>query len=126
MKGKLILLAGSVVGISRMCPASTPEAWAEFEGDVRTASEALVENVVLEAEVYVDPFGSESYGMAIVHGFDRSTSAEVAYITVYEKATGSIEISGEILLSDLDWWKELADENQRLRRALEASKNERR
>lgn len=104
MKCRLILLAGVSMGISKVCPASTPEAWAEYQEDVRAASEALIDDIVLKPEVYVDPFGSESFGMAIIHGFDRSTLAEVVYITVCDKSTGNMEISGEIPCSGLGWW----------------------
>lgn len=120
VKGNLILLAGSMMVIIQVCQASTPEAWEEFGDDVRAASEVLVEDIILKPEIYVDPFGSESYGMAVIHGFDRSTLAEVVYIAVYDKATGGIEISGEILPSELRWLRDLLDENLRLRRTLEA------
>jgi|GEM_PF-2278095 len=122
MTSRLILLAGFVLGHSQICEASTPEAWEEFEGRVRAASETLVEGIVLNTDIYVDPFGSESYGIAIIHGFDGSTSSEVLYVTVFNKETGSIEISGEILPSGLDWWRDLLDENRRLRTALETIK----
>lgn len=108
------------MGISQICPASTPEAWVEFGDSVRAASEALVEDIILKPEIYVDPFGSESFGIAVIHGFDRSTHAEVVYIAVYDKAAGDIELSGEILPSDLGWWKDLVDENLRSRRTIEA------
>ncbi len=127
MRGGLILLAGSLVGIGGMCRASTPEAWVEFEESVRAASEALIAGqAVSMTEIYVVPFGSESYGIALIHGFDSSTSVEMVYVTVYEKTTGNIEMSGEITLSELDWWRHLTDENSRLRSALEAIKTRRR
>ena len=126
MRYSLILLAGCVMGISRVCLASTPEAWEEFGDSVRAASESLVEDLIFKPEVYVDPFGSESYGIAVIHGFDRSTLAEVVYIAVYDKATGGIEIGGEILPSEFSWWRDLLDENLRLRRTLEALEGDRR
>jgi len=123
MRRGLILLAGSLAAIGRMCHASTPEAWDEFEDSVRTASEALIAGQsVSTPEAYVVPFGSESYGIALVHGFDSATSVEVVFVTVYEKTTGEIESSGEIPLSELDWWRRLSDENRRLRNTLEALK----
>jgi hypothetical protein len=123
MRGGLILLAGSLLGIGRMSLASTPEAWAEFEDSVRTASEALIAGqAVSMTDIFVVPFGSESYGIALVHGLDNSTSVEVVYVTVYDKTTGDTEMSGEIPLSEMDWWRRLTDENRRLRIALEAIK----
>ena len=44
----------------------------------------------------VDPFGSESYGLARVTGKAKGADTEIAAICVYDKKTKAVEISGEL------------------------------
>lgn len=91
MRRSLILASFLMLGLPAASYASSDDAWAEFRADVKTACEALspTEGTVL---VEVNPFGSESYGTAIVYhqtdaGLDR-------YICVYDKKTKQAELTG--------------------------------
>lgn len=79
----LALIAGPAV-------ASSPDAWEEFREMVRTACSTLVQDpgaVTIE----VNPFGSESFGAALVsvaypQGTDRM-------ICIVDKVTGKAELT---------------------------------
>jgi hypothetical protein len=70
--------------------ASSDDAWAEFRTEVQTACTALVEggNPVVE----VNPFGSETYGAAIVT-VAAGTGAE-RFVCIYNKQTKAAELTG--------------------------------
>lgn len=70
--------------------ADSPDAWEEFRATVAAACEALVQDPGT-VTVEVNPFGSESYGAAIVtvtadYGTDRM-------ICIYDKTTGVAELT---------------------------------
>lgn len=81
-----LLLAALPVAAS----ADSPDAWEEFRTTVATTCEALVQDPGT-VTVEVNPFGSQSYGAAIVtvtadYGTDRM-------ICIYDKATGAAELT---------------------------------
>jgi hypothetical protein len=51
-----------------------------------------------KVDVNVDPFGTQSYGTAILIKRRASRQASLAYICVMEKNTGEVEVSGELTL----------------------------
>lgn len=70
--------------------SSSADAWEEFRSDVRTACEAIAPKGTT-VFIEVSPFGSESYGAAIVYqltesGLDR-------YVCIYDKQTQKAEIT---------------------------------
>jgi hypothetical protein len=70
--------------------ADSPDAWEDFRQTVATTCAALVQDPGT-VTVEVNPFGSESYGAAIVtvtaaYGTDRM-------ICIYDKQTGSAELT---------------------------------
>ena len=70
--------------------ASSGDAWAEFREDVRSACLALVQGQGT-VSIEVNPFGTESYGVALVTvtaewGEDRMAC-------VYDKVSGKAELS---------------------------------
>lgn len=76
--------------------ASSEEAWAEFaekmSAECLKAAAALLE----AAEVAVDPFGSESFGLAVLTGKARGADAHVSYICVMDKQGGRVELGSEL------------------------------
>jgi hypothetical protein len=70
--------------------AATDEAWAQFAAEVEAACLAATAESLPEATVVVDPFGSESYGLAVVSGEAASI------ICVFDKQTKAVEIGGEL------------------------------
>ncbi len=90
----IALLAITLAGVGAV-HASSDDAWAEFAAEVETACLAATDGVFTEPSVVVDPFGSESYGLAIVSGpFPSGGSASI--VCVFDKATKAVEIGGEL------------------------------
>lgn len=83
------LLAVTLAGIGTAA-ASSEDAWAEFAAEVEDACRAATTDYFTDAEVVVDPFGSESYGLAIVSGEAASI------VCVCDKQTQAVEIGGEL------------------------------
>lgn len=79
-----------LLGLTAMGHASSGDAWEEFRADVKSACAAIAppgETILVE----VNPFGSESYGAAIVYqltgsGLDR-------YVCIYDKQAQKAEIT---------------------------------
>jgi hypothetical protein len=70
--------------------ASSEDAWSEFRENVRTACLALVREqgtVTIE----VNPFGTESYGVAIITV--KADWGEDRMACVFDKVTGKAELS---------------------------------
>ncbi|KKB07703.1 hypothetical protein [Devosia chinhatensis] len=90
----LILLAISLAGVTSAL-ASSDDAWAEFAAEVETACLDATEGVFTEPEAVVDPFGSESFGLAIVSGAFPSGGAG-SIVCVFDKQAKTVEIGGEL------------------------------
>jgi hypothetical protein len=75
--------------------ASSDDAWAEFAAEVEQACLTASADFVTNAQVIVDPFGSESYGLAIVTG-DNPAGLTSSIICVFDKQTKAVEIGGEL------------------------------
>ena len=76
--------------------ASSDDAWAEFAKDVAAKCTALAEGRIEQPKVVVDPFGTESYGVAILTGKAVGADATVSSICVYDKKNQAAEIGGEL------------------------------
>lgn len=77
--------------------ASSDDAWANFAIEVEQGCLDATKDVLGDAKAVVDPFGSESYGLAVVSG----TSADhgtASIICVFDKRSKAVEIGGELEL----------------------------
>ena len=93
------LLAATVLAFITLTSsafASSSDAWDEFAKDVAAKCTALAEGRIEEPKVVVDPFGTESYGVAILTGKAVGADATVSSICVYDKKRQSAEIGGEL------------------------------
>ncbi len=75
--------------------ASSDAAWAEFAAQVERGCLNAAEGLYTEASAVVDPFGSESYGLAIVTG-QGADGLTLSAICVFNKHTEAVEIGGEL------------------------------
>jgi hypothetical protein len=92
----LVTLAGAAM-LSAPAFASSDDAWDAFRKDVATQCLKAAEPLFATAEATVDPFGSSSYGLALIHGTARGTAAsEISAICVYDKKARTVEIGGEL------------------------------
>lgn len=80
--------------------ASSADAWDDFAKDVAAKCTTLAEGRIEKPQVVVDPFGTESYGVAILTGKAFGAEAVVSSICVYDKKAKTAEIGGE-LTSDM-------------------------
>jgi hypothetical protein len=85
-----LLLAAGIMPAT----AASPGAWAEMREQIESECRALAETELGEVSVRVDPFGSASYGLALVTG--RAGETPVERICVMDKAGGTVELGGEL------------------------------
>lgn len=74
--------------------ASSGDAWEEFENDVRNACLSAALGSLAVNTIQIDPYGSESYGFAVMVGFEAGTTNERVMVCAYDKATQKAEVSG--------------------------------
>jgi hypothetical protein len=74
--------------------ASSDDAWAEFALEVETACFDATAQIFIRSHAAVDPFGSESFGLALVSG-ETDAGEWKNIICVYDKQTGKVEIGTE-------------------------------
>lgn len=72
--------------------ASSEDAWVQFRADVETACSALVPEKG-ETAIEVNPFGSESYGAALLITSFPDGGAD-RYVCIYDKAAQKAELTG--------------------------------
>lgn len=75
--------------------ASSDDAWAEFAAKVEESCVAATDGLLEDVEAVVDPFGSESYGLAIVTG-TVGNGQTAAMVCVFDKQAETVEIGGEL------------------------------
>ena len=92
----LIATALVLVPLSSTVLASSDDAWEEFAKDVAAKCTALAEGRIEQPKVVVDPFGTESYGVAILTGKAVGADAIVSSICVYDKKSQAAELGGEL------------------------------
>jgi hypothetical protein len=90
-----------VIGLVMITPASASSrgAWQAMRDKLRTGGLSEATAVDLgRTEISADPFGCQSYGIAVLtkRGSDRRRN--LAYVCVMDKKTGAIEIGGEVPL----------------------------
>lgn len=85
-----LILAAAVAGavLSGPALASSPDAWADFRVEVRDTCLAAAKHQGMKTpEVIVHPFGSASYGIAVLREGDDKR------ICVFNKATKAVELT---------------------------------
>lgn len=97
-RSQTLLLATAIVLIplSSTLLASSDDAWDDFAKDVAAKCTALADGRIEQPKVVVDPFGTESYGVAILTGKAVGADATVSSICVYDKKSQAAEIGGEL------------------------------
>lgn len=84
----MLLLSALLPLFASSALASTDEAWETFRTQVHEACLALAGP---GSEVEVSPFGSESYGAALV--VTKTAQGEERAICIFPKATGAAELT---------------------------------
>lgn len=97
-------LALATLMLSAVTPssASSDDAWAEFATKVEEGCLGATSEVLSDAQIVVDPFGSENYGLAVVTGKAHDTTTTKSIICVFDKKSENVEIGGELDLPQID------------------------
>lgn len=74
--------------------AASADAWEEFQQEVELACREASRGVITAEVVQVDPYGSESYGFAVLVGPEVGSSALKLVACAYDKASQKAEVSG--------------------------------
>lgn len=93
--GIAVILACWLSGVTSAA-ASSDAAWKAFAVDVETKCRAAIGKILKSPKIEVDPFGSESYGVAIGRGMVIGGDSRRAIVCIYDKKSKSVEISGEL------------------------------
>jgi hypothetical protein len=75
--------------------ASSEDAWKEFRAKVSKSCEKAVAGRLEKPQIAVDPFGSDSYGVAIARGVSTDSKAPRVIVCVFDKRSGKAEASGD-------------------------------
>lgn len=75
--------------------ASSGDAWAEFAAAVEASCLEATSAILTNATAIVDPFGSESFGLALVTG-EAAPGVTKSIICVFDKQAETVEIGGEL------------------------------
>ncbi|ANH08523.1 hypothetical protein [Shinella sp. HZN7] len=97
LAGRTAVLACSLIAcVSAVdqVQASSDDAWEEFRQEVKEACVNLLKDDLLVRNIQVDPYGSESYGFAIMIGIEPGTANERLVACAYDKQSKSAEVSG--------------------------------
>jgi hypothetical protein len=85
------------LGLASAAFGATEEEWAAFRADVEAKCLEAAAPLFETATATVDPFGSPSYGLALIQGPARgATTVQISAICVYDKVTKTVEIGGEL------------------------------
>ncbi|WP_232816561.1 hypothetical protein [Paracoccus zhejiangensis] len=94
---KLAAIALATLTLPGITLASSDEAWEEFRAEVETACTALIPDEGGEAVIEVNPFGSESYGAALIINTLPDGAGADRYVCIYDKEAKTAEITAPFL-----------------------------
>ena len=91
-----VVFTVAIVGMATVsaAKASGDEAWVQFEKDVAVKCLKAAGAGLSKPTIVVDPYGSGSFGLAIVSG--NSGKSKVSYMCVYDKKSSATEIGTEL------------------------------
>lgn len=76
--------------------ASSDDAWDAMRTDVSAKCIKAAAGSIEKPKAVVDPFGSESFGLALVSGKPKGAKGKITQICVYNKQTKTVELGGEL------------------------------
>ncbi|WP_438749576.1 hypothetical protein [Pararhizobium sp. O133] len=90
----IALLAASLFPTAVL--ASSDDAWEAMRADVSAKCLEAAAGSIETPQAVVDPFGSESFGLALVSGKPKGAEGRISQICVYNKQTKAVELGGEL------------------------------
>lgn len=88
-----VILLGALSAVP--ATASSDAAWEAFATEVEMACLDATRGAIENATAVVDPFGSASFGLAIVTG-ETSEGRAAAIVCVVDKQSKAVQIGGEL------------------------------
>ena len=76
--------------------ASSPDAWEEFRADVEKSCLASLPETLGTPNVFVEPTGTQSFGLAAIEGLSPESKSQITYLCVYDKQKMTVEVSPPI------------------------------
>ncbi|MCQ4634189.1 hypothetical protein J2Y63_006889 [Shinella sp. BE166] len=76
--------------------ASSPDAWEEFRADVEKSCVASLPEALGTPTVFVEPTGTESFGIAAIEGLSPESKSQVTYVCVYDKQKKTVQVTPAI------------------------------
>lgn len=76
--------------------ASSPDAWEEFRADVEKSCLASLPEALGTPTVFVEPTGTQSFGIAAVEGLSPEAKSQITYVCIYDKEKKTVEVSPPI------------------------------
>lgn len=92
------LLALSALSFSGGTAAAGSDAWAALRKEVEASCLAAAAPLVKAPQIVVDPFGSQSYGLAFLNGVATEGGLTRSFVCVYDKTAKRAEIGGSMAL----------------------------
>lgn len=92
---------GFVIALGMIAPASASsgDAWQAMRDKLRNGCLSKATAMDLgKIEINVDPFGSQSYGIAVLTKRGGGRKQNLAYVCIMDKKTGTFEIGAEVSL----------------------------
>ena len=93
---RLVALALALACLGGPAMASSSDAWEALRASVRAKCLAAAGPHLKRIRISVDPFGSESYGLALVTGFESGAGAPSRRICVVGKRSGKAELGADL------------------------------
>ena len=79
-----------------MALASSPDAWEAFRADVEKSCLASLPEALGTPTVFVEPTGTQSFGIATIEGLSPDSKSQITYVCIYDKQKQTVEISPPI------------------------------
>jgi hypothetical protein len=96
-KAVAALPLAACLGLAGAAFGATEAEWAAFRADVEAKCLQAALPLFATATATVDPFGSPSFGLALIQGPARgAATVQIAAICVYDTVTRTVEIGGEL------------------------------
>lgn len=112
LKRLLFLIPIIILFISGVSLASSSDAWDEFRADVKEKCAEGVKEYLVNPEITVSDFGTESYGIAVAEGRQRDSNKAGAWICIYNKRTKQAEFIDMGLIGPRTYQKISAENHQ--------------
>lgn len=91
-----LVVMAVALGAAGDVAASSGDAWKDFATEVQGKCEMAARAQIELPHAVVDPFGSESFGVALVTGKPKGANGFVSYFCIYDKKTKEVELGTEL------------------------------